>query len=412
MLNRTDGNLMVEQVPLEEIANTYGTPTYVYSEGAIRDAYSTFSHAFGDYPHQVCYAVKANSNIAILQLLAGLGSGFDIVSGGELTRVIRAGGDPAKVVFSGVGKSVQEIELALATAIGCFNVESASELARISQVAGSSGLAAPVSIRVNPDVDANTHPYISTGLKENKFGVNADEALALYRKAQEDPHLEVVGIDCHIGSQITSLEPFLEALVRLLDLVSILEAEGISFRHIDLGGGLGIRYRDETPIDESAFASAILQTMKGRSETLMFEPGRLLVGNAGLLLSRVNTLKSNGEHHFAVVDAAMNDLIRPALYDAWQDVVTLKQKAADRVWDIVGPVCETGDFLAKGRQLGLAEDDLIAVMSAGAYGFVMSSNYNSRNRAAEVLVSGDRHFCIRRRETIEDQLGLESLKPA
>jgi diaminopimelate decarboxylase len=398
LINRKAGGLFVEQVSLEEIAETYGTPTFVYSEGAIRSAWHSFDKAFDGYPHEICYAVKANSNIAILQLLADMGSGFDIVSGGELTRVLRAGGNPAKVVFSGVGKQHYEIEQALAAGIGCFNVESASELNRISEVAKSLNQAAPVSIRVNPDVDPGTHPYISTGLKENKFGVNAEEAMSLYRQAAEDTMLEVVGMDCHIGSQITSLEPYLEALTRLIELAEKLNVEGISFQHFDLGGGLGIRYQDETPIDEAEFASAITQAMSGRSESLMFEPGRLIVGNAGLLLTRVNTLKSNGDHNFAIVDAAMNDLIRPALYEAWQEVVPVRERSETRNWDLVGPVCETGDFLARSRQLALAEDDLLAILSCGAYGFVMSSNYNSRNRAAEILVCGERHFPIRRRE--------------
>jgi diaminopimelate decarboxylase len=418
VIHRIDGDLHIEQVSLEEIAENYGTPTFVYSEEAITAAYRSFDSAFS-HPHHICYAVKANSNIAILQLLAGLGSGFDIVSGGELTRVLRAGGKASKVVFSGVGKQEWEIKQALEAGIGCFNVESASELQKIAAIAESMGTIAPVSIRVNPDVDAKTHPYIATGLKENKFGVSIDDAKVLYQQADSHTALKIVGIDCHIGSQITDLEPFLDALTRLLTLVDELEAQGISPKHIDLGGGIGVRYRDEEPIDPVAFASAIGQAMSGRSQHLMFEPGRLIVANAGVLLTRVCTLKTNEAHNFAVVDAAMNDLIRPALYSAWQDVVvvsegqTIDSKTVEaKVWDIVGPICETGDFLAKGRSLAIEEGDLVAVLSAGAYGFVMSSNYNTRGRAPEILVSGSDHFCIRQRESIDDLLKLESLKPA
>ncbi len=415
MLHRIGGNLHMEQVSLREIARIHGTPCFVYSEGAITSAYQSFHDAFSIHPHRICYAVKANSNIAILQTLAALGSGFDIVSGGELARVLKAGGDPGSVVFSGVGKQDWEIRFALEQNIGCFNVESASELRRIARLAAEAGVIAPISIRVNPDVDAKTHPYISTGLKENKFGVSVDEAMTLYQEATGLGSLRIVGVDCHIGSQITELAPFLDALTRVLSLVDELEAQSITLDHIDLGGGIGVQYRDEVPIEIGAFASAIGQAMSGRPQSLMFEPGRMIVANAGVLLTTVNTLKGNDEKNFAVVDAAMNDLIRPALYSAWQEVtpVTLKDVGAtpERNWDIVGPVCETGDFLAKDRMLSLEEDDLLAILSAGAYGFVMSSNYNSRPRSAEVLVSGEEYYCVRRRETIEDLFALESMKP-
>lgn len=411
MLHRVDGDLHIEEVSLQEIAAQYGTPAYVYSESAIRQAYAGFNEAFSGQPHTICYAVKANSNIAILQLLAELGAGFDIVSGGELQRVTAAGGAAESIVFSGVGKQNWEIEAALEAGIGCFNVESASELQRISEIARSTNKVAPISVRVNPDVDPKTHPYISTGLKENKFGVSADVALAMYQAAADDEHLEIVGIDCHIGSQITDLAPYLDALTRLLALIDELERTGISVRHLDLGGGIGVRYRDEEPIDLADFAAAIGQAMSGRSQQLMFEPGRMIVANAGLLLTEVNTCKQNEGKNFAVVDAAMNDLIRPALYQAWQEVVPVRQSAAEtKNWEIVGPVCETGDFLAKDRELALNEGDLLAILSAGAYSFVMSSNYNSRGRAPEVLVNGSEHTLIRRRETIEDQLALESLR--
>ncbi|MBT4162629.1 MAG: diaminopimelate decarboxylase [Gammaproteobacteria bacterium] len=411
MLHRVDGDLYMEQVSLTEIAEQHGTPTYIYSETAIRSAYEAFDSAFATHPHTVCYAVKACSNISILQLLAELGAGFDIVSGGELTRVLRAGGEARRVVFSGVGKQNWEIEYALTSGIGCLNIESASELQRVASIAAAKQLRAPVSVRVNPDVDPKTHPYIATGLKENKFGVSATEALAMYQQAAKDPWLDIVGIDCHIGSQITELEPFLDALRKLLELCDELESQGIEINHLDLGGGLGVRYRDEEPLDTESFAAAITQSMSGRPQSLLFEPGRIIVANAGLLLTRVNTLKSNEDRNFAVIDAAMNDLIRPALYGAWQEVTPVHEHDQDRKsWDIVGPVCETGDFLAKDREICLEENDLLAILSAGAYGFVMSSNYNSRGRAAEILVTGSEHRCIRRRETIEDQLALESLR--
>lgn len=414
MLHRIDGDLHIEQVSLNEIKDSYGTPCYVYSEQAIQTAYRAFDEAFEGHPHDIRYAVKANSNLAVLQTLAQLGSGFDIVSGGELTRVLAAGGDASKVVFSGVGKQDWEIEYALESDIGCINVESASELHRIARICEANNRRAPISIRINPDVDPNTHPYIATGLKENKFGVSIEEAISLYSEASNLSMFRIVGIDCHIGSQITDLTPFLDALERILSVVDLLAQRGITLEHIDLGGGLGVRYQDEDPIDVSAFASAIGQLMSGRPQSLMFEPGRLIVANAGILLTSVIALKSNAEKNFAVVDAAMNDLIRPALYSAWQEVVVVNEQATTRpqTWDIVGPVCETADFLAKDRELSLEEDGLLAIRSVGAYGFVMSSNYNSRGRAPEILVSGDRHYCVRRRETIEDLLELESLKPA
>jgi len=413
MLHRVDGDLYMEQVPLRRIAEEYGTPAYIYSEAAITNAYQAFDQAFAGQAHAVCYAVKANSNIAVLALLAKLGAGFDIVSGGELQRVMAAGGATDRVVFSGVGKQDWEIRLALEAGIGCFNVESASELDRIARIAAADQRVAPVSIRVNPDVDPKTHPYIATGLKENKFGVSTEEALDLYERAAAHPALAIRGIDCHIGSQITELSPFLDALMKLLVVCDELSDRGIEVEHLDLGGGIGVCYQDETPIDLHDFAAAIAQTMSGRPQTLLFEPGRSIVASAGALLTRVNTLKSNEGKNFAVVDAAMNDLIRPALYQAWQEVVPVTQRPSDGAnWDIVGPVCETGDFLAKDRNLSLQEDDLLAVLSSGAYGFVMASNYNTRGRAPEILIREAEHFCIRRRETIDDLLALESLVDA
>ncbi len=414
--HRLGDELYVEELPLSKIADIYGTPAFVYSQATIKAAYMDFTNAFADYPHQVCYAVKANSNIAILDLLARLGAGFDIVSGGELQRVIAAGGDPGKILFSGVGKQDWEIRTALEKNIACFNVESASELARLVRIAEEDGQVAPVAIRVNPDVDAKTHPYIATGLKESKFGVAPEEALSMYIDAKQSAHLKIVGINCHIGSQITDSAPYLVALGRLIALIDELQRHNISIRQIDLGGGFGIRYKDETPLPINAFAVAILQMMEGRDEQLIFEPGRMIVANAGILLTKVNTLKSNGGKHFAVVDAAMNDFIRSAYYQSWQDISLVKQPAdvdsnpvASKIWDLVGPICETGDYLAKDRQLAIMEGDLLAIHSAGAYGFVMSSNYNTRGRAPEILIRGNEHFCVRKRETIEDQLRLEAL---
>ena len=397
--NRT---LHVEDVALNTVASTYGTPCYVYSKAALTAAYRGFDTAFASHTHLICYAVKANPNLAILNLFARLGSGFDIVSGGELARVVAAGGDPHRVVFSGVGKSATEIRDALNAEILCFNVESASELERIDRIAGEMGKTAPVSLRVNPDVDAKTHPYIATGLKESKFGVAWDEARALYRRASSLRHLKIEGIDCHIGSQLTDVEPFSAAVERIVALVEQLALDGIALKHIDVGGGLGIQYQaDDAPRDIHHYAAAILKGIKGRGETLLFEPGRYLTGNAGVLLTRVEYLKRAGARNFAVVDAAMNDLMRPALYDAWHDIVAVDQRDdALESWEIVGPVCESGDFLGKGRKLALKEGDLLAIRSAGAYGMSMSSNYNTRPRAAEVMIDGSNAHIVRQREEI------------
>ncbi|GBL58737.1 diaminopimelate decarboxylase [Pseudomonas citronellolis] len=410
--NVRDGQLFAEGVALSALAERFGTPTYVYSRAHIEQQFRSYTDALQGLPHLVCFAVKANSNLAVLNVLARLGSGFDIVSRGELERVLAAGGDPAKVVFSGVGKSRDDMRRALQVGVHCFNVESAVELERLQEVAAELGVKAPVSLRVNPDVDAQTHPYISTGLKENKFGVDIDEAEAIYARAAELPNLEVKGVDCHIGSQLTQLEPFLDALDRLLALIDRLAARGILIRHLDLGGGLGVRYRDETPPPASDYIRAIRERLGSRALTLVFEPGRYIVANAGLLLTRVEYLKHTAHKDFAIIDAAMNDLIRPALYQAWMDVTPVRERSgAKRTYDLVGPICETGDFLAKGRELALEEGDLLAVRSAGAYGFVMSSNYNTRGRAAEVLVDGERAFEVRRRETVQELYAGESLLP-
>ncbi|NCA23525.1 MAG: diaminopimelate decarboxylase [Betaproteobacteria bacterium] len=396
-----DGKRFADGVGLADIAARYGTPTFVYSRAALVAAFQAYDQALAGHPHQVCYAVKANSNLAVLGVFAKLGAGFDIVSGGELARVLAAGGDPGKVVFSGVGKTRAEIEQALEADIQCFNIESAAELARIHEVAEAHGAPAPVSFRVNPDVDAQTHPYISTGLKENKFGVAHADAFDLYCRAADMAYLEVTGIDCHIGSQLTDASPLLEAADRVLALVDRLNREGIELEHIDLGGGVGIVYRDETPIDLAAYCGALTRKFAGRSEMLMVEPGRSLVGNAGVLLTRVEYLKPGEGKNFAVVDAAMNDLMRPALYEAWHAVEPVAPRDAGSLdWDIVGPVCESGDFLARGRHLALAEGDLLAILSAGAYGMSMSSNYNSRPRACEVMVDGATVQVVRERETL------------
>ncbi len=411
---RIDGRLHGEQVPLERLAERFGTPLYVYSRATLERHWHAFDSALGELPHLVCYAVKANSNLGVLDVLARLGSGFDIVSGGELERVRRAGGDPARVVFSGVGKRADEMAAALAAGIRCFNVESAAELARLNSVAGQAGAVAPVSLRVNPDVDAGTHPYIATGLRENKFGVDIDAAFALYREAAAMPHVAVTGIDCHIGSQLTALAPFTDALRRVLALVDRLAEAGIGLDHLDLGGGLGIRYHDEIPPEPADYVQALRPLLAGRELELLIEPGRAIAGNAGVLLTRVEHLKSTEAHDFAIVDAAMNDLIRPALYQAWMAIepVTENGTGETRRYDVVGPVCETGDFLGKARELALAEGDLLAVRGAGAYGFVMSSNYNTRPRAAEVLVDGDRAHLVRARETLDDLLRGEQTLPA
>ena len=407
-LTRRGGLLHVEDVPLDAIASQFGTPCYVYSRAALEEAYRNYDRALASHPHLICYAVKANSSLAILNVFAQLGAGFDIVSGGELARVLAAGGDPAKVVFSGVGKSEQEMRAALQAGIRCFNVESESELVRLNRVAGEMGRVAPVSLRVNPNVDAKTHPYISTGLKENKFGIAHDQALRVYQEAAAMPNLRVQGIDCHIGSQLVDVAPFDEALDKVLELVAALHACGISLSHIDIGGGVGIRYRDETPIPSETYAEVLLSRLRGRDETLVIEPGRSLVGNAGWLLTRVEFLKHGEAKDFAIVDAAMNDLMRPSLYDAWHDIVPVQERqGVRRSYSIVGPVCESGDFLGHDRDLVLSEGDLLAICSAGAYGMTMSSNYNTRPRAAEVMVQGAKVHEIRPRERVEDLFAQE-----
>ena len=409
------GALYAEDVPLARIAQAVGTPCYVYSRATLERHWHAFDRAFDGHDHLVCYAVKANSNLAVLDLLARLGSGFDIVSGGELERVRRAGGDPARVVFSGVGKRADEIETALAAGVLCFNVESAPELERIAAVAGRLGRRAPVALRVNPDVDAGTHPYVATGLKESKFGIPYPDAAALYRRAADLPALEVVGIDCHIGSQLTALDPFLDALDRVLDLAARLRNEGIPLSHLDLGGGLGIRYRDETPPAPADYARALRARVEARGfdGRILVEPGRAIAGNAGVLLTRVEYWKPGPGKDFCIVDAAMNDLMRPALYGAWQEIVpVVPRPGPGRSCDVVGPVCETGDFLGRDRVLNAEPGDLLAVRSAGAYGASMSSNYNTRPRPPEVLVDGDRFHVVRRRETLDDLLAPESPLPA
>lgn len=406
-----DGRLYAEDVPVTDIAAAVGTPCYLYSRATIERHWLAFDRAFGDHPHLVCYAVKANSNLAVLNVLARLGAGFDIVSVGELERVLAAGGDPGKIVFSGVGKRRDELERALDIGIHCFNVESETELALLERVAAERGRRAPVSLRINPDVDANTHPYISTGLKQNKFGIEVERALAVYRRAAASPHLEVIGVDCHIGSQLTQVAPFVDALERVLALVARLEEQGIEIRHLDLGGGLGIRYRDEEPPMPAEHAAALLALLRDRPQQILLEPGRAIVGNAGILVTRVELLKWGEDKSFAVVDAAMNDLIRPALYAAWQAIIPVEPRAGGEPhrYDVVGPICETGDFLGKDRDLSVEPGDLLAVRSAGAYGFSMSSNYNSRPRAAEVMVDGDRFRVVRRRETVAELYAGEAL---
>jgi len=409
-LHRIDGRLHLEGVALDTLAERFGTPLYVYSRAALESAYRAYTEAFAATPHLICYAVKANSSLAILNLFARLGAGFDIVSGGELARVLAAGGDAGKVVFSGVGKTAAEMRAALEAGILCFNVESESELHRLDRVAGELGKVAPVSFRVNPDVDPKTHPYISTGLKENKFGVAIAEAPRLYRLAAGLPHLRIAGIDCHIGSQLTDLSPLADAADRVLALVDALAAEGITLDHIDLGGGVGIRYRDETPPDLAAYGRVLAQKFAGRREKLVLEPGRSLVGNAGLLLTRVEYLKPGEDRNFAIVDAAMNDLMRPALYEAYHDIVPVQlRNAPAKRYDVVGPVCETGDFIGFARDLAIEEGDLLAILSAGAYGMSMASNYNSRPRAAEILVDKNEINLVRERESIESMMAGERL---
>ena len=408
--NYRNGELFAEGVALTAIAERFGTPTYVYSRAHIEAQYNAYANALSGMPHLVCFAVKANSNLGVLNVLARLGAGFDIVSRGELERVLAAGGQADKIVFSGVGKTRDDMRRALEVGVHCFNVESTEELERLQVVAAEMGVRAPISLRVNPDVDAGTHPYISTGLKENKFGIAIADAEDVYIRAAQLPNLEVVGVDCHIGSQLTTLEPFIDALDRLLALIDRLGDCGIYLRHIDLGGGLGVRYRDEEPPLAGDYIKAVRERLDGRDLALVFEPGRYIVANAGVLLTQVEYLKHTEHKDFAIVDAAMNDLIRPALYQAWMDVTAVRPRDTEtRAYDIVGPICETGDFLAKDRQLALAEGDLLAVHSAGAYGFVMSSNYNTRGRAAEILVDGDQAFEVRRRETIAELFAGESL---
>lgn len=408
-----EDRLFAERVAVEDIVRAYGTPCYVYSRATMERHWHAFHDALAGHPHLICYAVKANSNLAVLNVFAHLDSGFDIVSGGELERVLRAGGDPTKVVFSGVGKRADEVRRALEVGIRCFNVESEAELERLNQVAGEMNLSAPVALRVNPDVDAETHPYIATGLKENKFGIDIEQAPVTYTRATELAHIEVVGVDCHIGSQLTRLAPFVDALRRILALADALWEQGIAIRHLDLGGGLGIAYRDEIPPLPSDYAHAIFAALEGSDYELILEPGRAIMGNAGILVTRVEYLKHTAHKNFAVVDAAMNDLMRPALYGAWQEIVAVRPRSdATHVdYDIVGPVCETGDFLGKDRSLRLKADDLLAVRSAGAYGFSMASNYNTRPRPAEVMVDGDKFYLIRARETVEQLMQGEFVLP-
>ena len=407
-----NGELLAEELSLTKIAEQFDTPTYVYSKAALTQAFSNFKAGLIGTDHLVCFAVKANPNIAILNLFAKLGAGFDIVSGGELARVLAAGGDPQKIVFSGVGKNANEMRAALTAGIFCFNVESLSELKRLNQVASEMGKIAPISLRVNPNVDAKTHPYISTGLKNSKFGVAFEDAIHVYEQAAAMPNIAVHGVDCHIGSQITELAPFIEALDLILDLVDALEAKNIVISHIDVGGGIGITYNDETPPDFKQYALAILEKIGNRRVKLLFEPGRALVGNAGVLLTKVEYLKMGVAKNFCIVDAAMNDLMRPALYDAYHDIKAVKPTTvATQTYEIVGPVCESGDFLGHDRALSLSEGDLLAIMSAGAYGMSMSSNYNTRARAAEVMVDGEQVYLIRARERVADLFALEKLLP-
>jgi diaminopimelate decarboxylase len=408
------GELIAEGVPLARIAREVGTPCYVYSRATVERHYRAFDSAFGTHPHSVCYAVKANSTLAVLDVLARLGSGFDIVSVGELERVLRAGGDPAKVVFSGVGKNASEMRRALETGIRCFNVESVPELNRLAATAAALGVSAPVALRVNPDVDARTHPYIATGLTENKFGIPIAEAREAYQLAARLDDVDVIGVACHIGSQLVDNAPFVDALDRVLSLAADLERAGVSLKHIDIGGGLGIRYRDEAPPEPQDYARELtaLLDSRGVRKPLLIEPGRAIVGNAGVLLTRIEYVKDTPARRFAIVDAAMNDLLRPSLYGAWQEIVPVSERGGPRRrCDIVGPVCETADFLGKDRELAVEPGDLLAVRSAGAYGMVMSSNYNSRPRVAEVMVDGDRFAVVRQRETLEDLLRRETVLP-
>ena len=407
------GSLYCENVAIETLAETYGTPLFVYSRATLERHWYAFDQALAAHDHLVCYAVKANSSLAVLNVLARLGSGFDIVSGGELQRVLQAGGEPSRIVFSGVGKQANEIEAALAANILCFNVESEQELDRINQIAGTLGKTARVSFRVNPDVDAKTHPYISTGLKDNKFGIAFTAAEMVYQKAAGMANVEVIGMDCHIGSQLTEMSPYIDAFDRLLELIEKLGSEGIRIHHLDLGGGLGIRYRDEAPPLPAEWANALHDRLKNFSGTIVIEPGRAIAGNAGILVSQVNYLKHGDDKNFAVIDAAMNDLIRPSLYGAWQEIIRVEaaSDADEKVYDVVGAICESSDFLGKDRALRLQQNDLLAIRSCGAYAFGMASNYNSRARAAEVMVDGDQHYCVREREQFSDLIRGETLLP-
>jgi diaminopimelate decarboxylase len=407
-----DGQLYAEDCRLAALAAQYGTPLFVYSRAMLEQQFHAYQQPLAGHPHLICYAMKANSNLAVLNVLARLGAGFDIVSGGELARALAAGADPAKIIFSGVGKSIDEMQQALAAGIHCFNVESVPELERLSAVAQAMDKVATISLRVNPDVDANTHPYISTGLKDNKFGIPIEHALAVYQRAQQLPGIRIAGVDCHIGSQLTTLTPFLDALDRLLLLVDNLAAAGIQIEHLDLGGGLGVQYQQEQPPSPGDYMQAILQKIGARQLTLVFEPGRSICANAGVMLTTVEYLKEGEHKNFAIIDGAMNDIIRPALYQANMQIVPVRQAASSvpmQAWDVVGPVCETGDFLGRNRELALQSGDVLAVLSAGAYCFAMSSNYNTRNRAAEVMVDGSKHSLVRKRETYAEQMALESM---
>ena len=409
-----NNQLMAENLPVKQLAEQFGTPLYVYSRATLERHWHAFNNAFGEHPHLVCFAVKSNPNIAILNVMAKLGSGFDIVSQGELERVLAAGGDAAKVVFSGVAKSRQEIARALEVNIRCFNVESEAELLRINQIAGEMGKIAPISLRVNPDVDAHTHPYISTGLKENKFGVSVEQAREVYKLAATLPNIKIVGMDCHIGSQLTELQPFLDAVDRLIVLMEQLKQDGIHLKHLDLGGGLGVTYTDEMPPHPTEYAKALWEKLSAFSELeIIVEPGRAITANAGILVTKVEYLKSNESRNFAIVDAGMNDMIRPALYQAYMNILEIDRTLAreEKMYDVVGPICETSDFLGKQRKLAIAEGDYLAQRSAGAYGASMSSNYNSRPRTAEVMVGGDKAYLIRRREALNELWQLESLLP-
>ncbi len=411
--NYRDGTLYCEDVAISDLVEQYGSPLYVYSRATLERHWHAFDKALEGHDHLVCYAVKANSNLAVLNLLARLGSGFDIVSAGELQRVLRAGGKAQNIVFSGVGKQADEIQLAIDENIHCFNVESEQELELLDRIAAENQKKVRVSFRVNPDVDALTHPYISTGLKENKFGIAFNDAERIYAKAHALANIDVIGIDCHIGSQLTELSPYIDALDRLLDLVARLKEYGIDIRHLDLGGGLGIRYREETPPLPAEWAAALHDSLRNFEGRIVIEPGRAIAGNAGILVSKVDFIKQSEDKNFAVIDAAMNDLIRPSLYSAWQDIIPVVEQSnePERVYDIVGAICETGDFLGKDRKLKITQNDLLAIRSSGAYGFVMSSNYNTRCRAAEVMVDGEQHHCVRERETFDDLIRGESLLP-